>query len=92
MSGVMQPGRVGRISAAPSATGKRSPSAWRKALRCSALHGGLLALLLLPGCGTLTRLSEVGRPPSMTPSGDPTADPSYRPISLPMPRPQTAAR
>jgi len=51
----------------------------------------LLALvLLLPGCGTLTRLSEIGRPPAMTPSSDPTADPAYRPISMPMPRPQTA--
>ena len=48
----------------------------------------LLGVLCLPACGTLTRLSEVGRPPAMTPSGDPTADPSYRPISLPMPRPQ----
>lgn len=45
--------------------------------------------LLLPGCGTLQRLSEVGRPPTMTPSSDPTADPAYRPISLPMPRPRT---
>lgn len=45
--------------------------------------------LLLPGCGSLQRLSEVGRPPTMTPSSDPTADPSYRPISMPMPRPQT---
>ena len=53
------------------------------------LNAALLALvLLLPGCGSLTRLSEIGRPPSMTPSGDPTADPAYRPISLPMPRPQ----
>ena len=49
----------------------------------------LVALLLLPGCGALTRLSETGRPPAMTPSSDPTADPGYRPISLPMPRPQT---
>ena len=49
----------------------------------------LALLLLLPGCGTLSRLSEVGRPPAMTPSGDPTADPSYRPISLPMPRGNT---
>jgi len=48
----------------------------------------LALVLMLPGCGALTRLSEVGRPPTMTPSGDPTADPSYRPISLPMPRPQ----
>ena len=51
----------------------------------------LAGVLLLPGCGTLTRLSEVGRPPSMTPSGDPTADPAYRPINLPMPRPQAEA-
>ncbi|GAC1341358.1 MAG: flagellar basal body L-ring protein FlgH [Acetobacteraceae bacterium] len=43
--------------------------------------------LLLPGCGTLTRLSEVGRPPSMTPSSDPTKAADYRPISLPMPSP-----
>ncbi len=49
----------------------------------------LLAVLALPGCGTLSRLSEVGRPPSMTPSSDPTADPAWRPISLPMPRGQT---
>ena len=49
----------------------------------------LLLLLLLPGCGALSRLSEVGRPPSMTPSSDPTKDPAYRPISLPMPRGHT---
>ncbi len=48
----------------------------------------LAALLLLSGCGSLQRLSEVGRPPSMTPSGNPTADPSYRPLTMPMPRPQ----
>ena len=89
MSGFMHhPQPVGRTSAAPSA--KNQPTGWRNALRRSALPGGLAALLLLPGCGTLTRLSEVGRPPSMTPSSDPTADPSYRPISMPMPRTQTA--
>lgn len=49
----------------------------------------LVLALLLPGCGALTRLSEIGRPPSMTPSSDPTAEAGYRPISLPMPRPQT---
>ncbi len=49
----------------------------------------LASVLLLPGCGTLGRLSEIGRPPAMTPSGDPTAEPGYRPISLPMPKPQT---
>ena len=50
----------------------------------------LALVLLLPGCGSLQRLSEIGRPPAMTPSSDPTADPGYRPISLPMPRPQAA--
>ncbi len=49
----------------------------------------LALVLLLPGCGSLQRLSEVGRPPTMTPSGDPTADPAYRPITMPMPRPQS---
>lgn len=50
----------------------------------------LLAVLALPGCGSLTRLSEIGRPPEMTPSGDPTADPKYRPITMPMPRAEPA--
>lgn len=45
----------------------------------------LLAVLMLPGCGALSRLSEVGRVPDMTPSGDPTADAKYRPITMPMP-------
>lgn len=62
--------------AAPLATA--SPTASLRAL-------ALAAPLLLAGCGALTRLSEVGRPPSMTPSGDPTADAAWRPISLPMP-------
>ena len=53
------------------------------------MRAALALALLLPGCGTLTRLSEVGRAPSMTASSDPTADPAYRPISLPMPRSQT---
>ena len=52
-------------------------------------HLALALVLLLPGCGSLQRLSDVGRPPTMTPSGDPTADPAYRPISMPMPRPQS---
>ncbi len=48
----------------------------------------LLLLALLGGCGSLTRLSEIGRPPAMTPSGDPTQEAGYRPLSLPMPAPQ----
>jgi flagellar L-ring protein precursor FlgH len=49
----------------------------------------LALVLALPACGSLQRLSEVGRPPTMTPSSDPTRDPAYRPITMPMPRPQT---
>ena len=49
----------------------------------------LLVLLVLSGCGALTRLSEVGRPPGMTPSADPTKEPGWRPITMPMPKPDT---
>ena len=54
------------------------------------MRAAVLALLMLSGCGTLTRLSEIGRPPEMTPSGDPTAEAGYRPLSMPMPRGQYA--
>jgi flagellar L-ring protein precursor FlgH len=51
-----------------------------------------LALLVGPlaGCGSLTKLSEVGRPPAMTPTSDPTQEPNYRPLTMPMPAAQTA--
>src|ERR1700761_5496643 len=39
----------------------------------------------LTACGTLSRLSEVGRDPAMTPTGDPTKDPKWRPVTMPMP-------
>ncbi len=45
----------------------------------------LAACVLLAGCGSLTRLSEVGRPPPMTPTSDPTKAPTWRPVSMPMP-------
>ncbi len=45
----------------------------------------LAGLLLLAGCNTLQRLSEVGEPPRMTPTSDPTKAPGWRPVSLPMP-------
>jgi flagellar L-ring protein FlgH len=52
----------------------------------------VLAMALpLVGCGSLQRLSEVGRPPGMTPSSDPTRDPNWRPMTMPMPAAQTAA-
>ncbi len=50
----------------------------------------LLAIFPLVGCGALERLSEVGRPPAMTPPSNPTEDPAWRPITMPMPRPQEA--
>ncbi len=40
---------------------------------------------LLSGCGALSRLSDLGRPPSMTPITDPTAARDYRPLTMPMP-------
>ncbi len=39
----------------------------------------------LSGCGALSRLSDLGRPPSMTPITDPTAARDYRPLTMPMP-------
>lgn len=51
----------------------------------------LAALVLLGGCGTLQRLSDVGRPPTMTPVGDPTQEANWRPLTMPMPTPQVAS-
>ncbi|MBV8097398.1 MAG: flagellar basal body L-ring protein FlgH [Acetobacteraceae bacterium] len=48
----------------------------------------LIAPVLLSGCDTLTRLSEVGRPPVMTPPSDPTRSPYWQPVSMPMPAAQ----
>lgn len=50
----------------------------------------LLVPLALPGCGALVRLSEVGRPPEMSPVADPTAAPNYRQVSMPMPTGEVA--
>lgn len=50
----------------------------------------LSALGLLAGCGSMERLSRVGRAPDMSPVASPTADPAWRPVSMPMPAPQEA--
>jgi flagellar L-ring protein precursor FlgH len=42
--------------------------------------------IAVSGCGTLQRLSEVGRAPEMSKSNDPTKDPGYRPMTMPMPK------
>jgi flagellar L-ring protein precursor FlgH len=44
----------------------------------------------LPGCGSLEKLSEIGRPPAMTPTTNPTSDPKWRPVTMPMPRAEPA--
>jgi flagellar L-ring protein precursor FlgH len=49
----------------------------------------VLGGLMLTGCGTLQKLSEIGRPPEMSKSSDPTKDPNYRPMTMPMPKTQT---
>jgi flagellar L-ring protein precursor FlgH len=54
------------------------------------LAPALLATMTLAGCGTLSRLSDVGRPPEMTPASDPTKDPKWRPVSMPMPSGEVA--
>ncbi len=51
----------------------------------------LLVPLALAGCGNLTRLSEIGRPPAMSAITDPTKEAGYRPLTMPMPALQTAA-
>jgi flagellar L-ring protein precursor FlgH len=48
----------------------------------------LLAPLLLAGCDTMARLSEVGRPPALSPTQNPTTVPGWRPVTMPMPSPQ----
>ncbi len=59
-------------------------------MRISALLRSGALVLSLSGCGVLQGLSEIGRPPEMTPSSDPTADPKWRPMTMPMPRPDLA--
>lgn len=44
-----------------------------------------LASASVTACGNLTRLSEVGRDPTMAPTEDPTRDPKWRPLTMPMP-------
>ena len=47
-------------------------------------------LLALAGCNGLQRLSEVGRPPVLSPTEDPTRTPGWRPVTMPMPAAQPA--
>lgn len=50
----------------------------------------LVAAFGLGGCDSLSRLSEVGRPPTLSPTQDPTRTPGWHPVTMPMPTPQPA--
>ena len=48
--------------------------------------------VVLTGCNTLARLSEIGDGPKISEVSNPTSRPGYRPVSMPMPAPHTAER
>ncbi len=45
----------------------------------------LAALLLLPGCGVMSQLSNTGRAPPLSPITNPVDAKNYTPVSMPMP-------
>jgi len=46
--------------------------------------------IALVGCGSSSKLKEVGKTPALSNIGDPTAEPGYKPVTLPMPAPEPA--
>jgi len=62
----------------------------RRLLRTTALVTLLAGSVA--GCNTLTRLSQVGDDPKITPIQNPTGRPDYKPVSMPMPAPKIAER
>lgn len=50
----------------------------------------LLAATALSGCNALSRLSEVGAEPALSPVENPTEKRNYQPVSMPMPTPVIA--
>ena len=61
------------------------PAAARAAIALSLLG------LALGGCGSLDRLSNVGKAPNLSSIEDPTAQPGYKPVRMPMPTPQPSS-
>jgi flagellar L-ring protein FlgH len=47
-----------------------------------------VAVLGLGACGSLDRLSNVGKAPTLSAIDDPTARPGYKPVQMPMPQPE----
>lgn len=52
----------------------------------TALLGALC--LGLPACGTMDKISNIGKPPAMTKIANPVTQENYQPVSLPMPAPE----
>ena len=50
----------------------------------------VLLSLTLTACGSLRRLSELGRGPEVSNTSDPTKEPNWRPVSMPMPARQAS--
>jgi flagellar L-ring protein precursor FlgH len=58
-------------------------------LTCDGRYAGLALLLFgLGGCSIAERLSDIGRPPILSPMANPVQERGYRPVSLPMPEPE----
>lgn len=51
----------------------------------------LIACTALTGCGTLDRVSNIGKAPEMSAIQNPTTQPEYQPVSLPMPAPKNVS-
>lgn len=51
----------------------------------------LILIASLGACSTFDRLANVGQAPVLAPIADPTAQPGYFPVTMPMPKPETAA-
>lgn len=52
----------------------------------------LVASVILSGCNTVQRLSEIGGTPRLTHTDNPIQRPEYQPVSMPMPRPSETPR
>lgn len=59
--------------------------------RLRMLAGAALMASLVTGCNSLTRLSQVGEEPAVSPVTNPTHAPNYQPVTMPMPRPVMAS-
>ncbi len=59
---------------------------WTRTFRATSIS--VCMLILLSGCNTLTRLSEVSDAPKLSNIKNPITSRDYRPVSLPMPAPK----